>query len=178
MQKAVLVVVCKERQEWTTAAIRVALVAHKQLALRALASAEVEQLVAAAVAAVTGVEPEALPMRVVAAAPVGLHPVFNLSPIHAEKMLVMVHSPLRQHKKQRSQHQQILLQLVGTIAFMCRGRLQRTRKQLAIASDGVCRLVLSLRSSMFLVQVHRSTHTQVAQWARPTSIPLPLSLQI
>jgi hypothetical protein len=146
MQKAVLVVVCKERQEWTTAAIRVALVAHKQLALRALASAEVEQLVAAAVAAVTGVEPEALAMQAAAAVPVGLHPVFNLSPIHAEKMLVMVHSPLRQHKKQRSQRLQTLLQLVGTIALMCHGHRQQTKKQLVIALDGVRHRALSQRS--------------------------------
>jgi hypothetical protein len=154
------------------------MVAHNQLALQALASAEVEQLAAVAVAAVTGVEPEALATRAVEVAPVGLHPIFNLLHTHAEKMPAMVHSPLRQHKMQRSQRQQTLLQLVGTIAFMCHGHLQQTKKQLAIASDGARRRVLSLRSSIFLVQVHRSTHTQVAQWALRTSIPLQPSTQM
>jgi hypothetical protein len=69
----------------------------------------VEQLAAAVAAAVTGVEPEALATRAAAAVPVGLHPIFNLLHTHAEKMPAMVHSLLRQHKMQRSQHLQTLL---------------------------------------------------------------------
>jgi hypothetical protein len=146
MQKVVLAVVCKAQQEPTTAVISAATVAHNQQALEASASAGVVPPAAAAVAAVTGVEMEALATRVAAADLVGLHQVFNLSPTRGEKMLATAHSPSQQHKTQLFRRQQTLLQLVGTIAFMCHGRLQRTKKQLVIALDGVRHRALLPRS--------------------------------
>jgi hypothetical protein len=140
------VVACKERQALITVAIRVALVVHKQLALQALASAEMAPLVAVPAAAVTGVEPEALAMQVAAAVLVGLQQIFNLSPTRGEKILATVLSPSQQHKMQLSPLPQTLLQLVGTIAFMCHGRRQQIRKQLVIALDGVRHRALLPRS--------------------------------
>jgi hypothetical protein len=139
-------VACKERRVPITVAIRVALVVHKQLALQALASAEMAPLVAVPAAAVTGVEPEALAMQVVAAVLVGLQQIFNLLHTHVEKILATVLSPSQQHKIQLSPLPQTLLQLVGTIAFMCHGRRQQIRKQLVIALDGVRHRALLPRS--------------------------------
>jgi hypothetical protein len=139
----VLVVACKERQAPITVAIPVALVVHKQLALQALASAEMAPLVAVPAVAVTGVEPEALAMQVAAAVLVGLQQIFNLLHTHVEKMPATVHSPLRLRKMQQSRRQQTLLQMVGTIEFMCHGRRQQIKKQRAIALGGVPRRVLS-----------------------------------
>jgi uncharacterized membrane protein len=146
MPKVVLAVVCKARQEPTTAAISVVTAAHNQQALEASASVAVVPLVAVVAAAVTGVAMEASPTQAAAADLVGPLQIFNLLHTREEKILATVLSPSQQHKMQQSRRQQTLLQLVGTIAFMCHGRRQQIRKQLVIALDGVHHQALLPRS--------------------------------